>query len=93
MSERLPYNDVALFVNGDCSLSVFSDILLALSDAEIEIDLSDIEFDTNGTYFDASYSDEIPIEDEIKRIHDEYGYIEIDWDTMAEWDPGYDEQR
>ena len=93
MSERLPYNDVALFVSGDCSLSVFSEILLALSDAEIEIDLSDIEFDTNGTYFDASYSDEIPIEDEIKRIHDELGYIEIDWDTMAEWDPGYDEQR
>ena len=94
MSERLPYDDVALFVNGDCSLSTFSEIISALSDAEIEVDFTELEFDFNGTYFDASYPHGMSIEDEIKKIHNDLGFIEIDWDTMAEWDPveEYDEQ-
>lgn len=78
--------DIALYVPGDRTLKELHAILDKLDDMDVEVDYGSFEFEDNGLFFEARYSEK-----------DGYGVndfeaidgLEIDWGTMAEWDDYY----
>ena len=72
MTERTNWTDIALYVSGEKTLAEYKAILEKLND--YDVDIMDVEF--------ARYlTDEVKLED-LKGIEG----LEVDWDTMSEWD-------
>ena len=85
MTERRGFFDVALFIDAKADLKTVHSIMNDLDDAEIYPDYSTLDFQSEGLYFDAKTDKENVIAD-IERIRENWGWISIDYDTMAEWD-------
>ena len=84
MTERRGYYDVALFIDGKCSVSKVYSILDALSEEDVDVDYSTVEFQSDGMYMEArTYREDVV--SVVERIHEDHGWIVIDYDTMADW--------
>ncbi|MBQ7701924.1 MAG: hypothetical protein IJT54_05920 [Candidatus Methanomethylophilaceae archaeon] len=80
MTERTNWTDIALYVSGEKTLAEYKAILEKLND--YDVDIMDVEFEDNGAFLEARYlTDEVKLED-LKGIEG----LEVDWDTMSEWD-------
>ena len=80
------YYDVALFINSKANLKTVHGIFNALEDEEIYVIPTSLDFQNDALYFEAQtpYEDVTEI---IDRIHRDWGWIKIDWDTMRDWEP------
>ena len=74
------YYDVALLIPADKTLAEVFDILGALDVLEVMIDYTSIEFGKDTMSFEGQYPDGLSPEQL------ESSGVEIDWDTMSEWD-------
>ena len=89
--DRKDYYKLALFVSGNITLKTLAEVLNKLCDEEIYPELSSFDFQKDGLFFECETDTEI-IESKINRIDDGRGLLELDWDTMSEWDLGDDEE-
>lgn len=75
--------DIALHIPGDRTLAEVHTILDKLDDMGVEVDYGSLEFEDNGLFFEARYLEKIGLTlDDFEKIDG----LELDWDTMAEWD-------
>ena len=75
--------ELVLFIPGGVSLTRTKEILEKLDDLDIEVDYGSLDFQDNGLFIDAGFSSDI---DNIEETINSIGDIEIDWDSMADWD-------
>lgn len=85
MTERRGYYNVALFIDGGCPVSKVYSILDALSEEDVDVDYSTVEFQSDGMYMEAmTYREDVV--SVVEKIHEEYEWIAIDYDTMSDWE-------
>lgn len=78
----MKYYDIALIISPGCTIAAARRILGELDEMGIEYDWDDLEFYEDGMFF----CGQVPETTSVKQIESIEG-LEIDWDTMYDWDP------
>ena len=79
------YYDLALFIDSKANLKTVHGIFNALEDEDILVNPTTLDFQNDGLYFEAQTPHE-DVTEAVDRVHRDWGWIRIDWDTMRDWD-------
>lgn len=77
--------DIALYFPAHVKLDRLAELIKKLSDHDIDIDYQSISFQDNGMFCDA-----VTVVSDVEVLLKELGNgdVELDWDTMSEWELG-----